>query len=327
MLARGIRGAFGRRAAAAAGHRAGRGARRRAWPASMTTCGGGAAAEARRAGWLGRSRTANPVASQRGAPARGPGRRQRGGGPRGGGPCAQTGSFRPSVAADAMQAAGRPREAAEALRGEAAASSDPPRAAALLERALALAPCRADVPRAHRPDHGPGRAGPLRPRPGQALAAARGLASSAAEVAEMHEREAWLQARRGDLAAARAALEQGLAAVDRATRPAGCLRARLGRLLVTTGLHREAQATVGVRCWRPELAAGRADSWPPRPACSPRLTWASARPRPLAWRRPGRNWARPAALYLAGLLAQLAGDSRAARDAYRDRVRARSGGR
>ncbi|HXU61542.1 MAG TPA: protein kinase, partial [Polyangia bacterium] len=146
--------------------------------------------------------------------------------------------------ADALWAAGRATDAAEALRTAAGdATGDPGRAAELLGRALSLAPIALSFRERVVQATGLGALGRY-DEATPVLAGARALAGSPEEIAEAHEREAWLLARRGDLAAARATLERGLGAV-RPDLPAGrLLRARLARLLVTAGQHRQALATV-----------------------------------------------------------------------------------
>ena len=92
-------------------------------------------------------------------------------------------------AADALLVAGRPGEAAEALRGEARRASGD--AARVAESAGARAGPRAAVavvPRADRPGHGAWRAGPLSRRPGR-MSAARALVTAAAESVEVAERD------------------------------------------------------------------------------------------------------------------------------------------
>ena len=71
--------------------------------------------------------------------------------------------------------------------------------------------------------------------PPQALSRAQALATEEAAQTRCCESEGWLRTRRGDIAGACAALERGLARRDDAA-----LRARLGRLLVTSGRFHEA---------------------------------------------------------------------------------------
>src|SRR4029077_4778457 len=78
----------------------------------------------------------------------------------------------------------------------------------------------------------------------RAREAAGAAARAGAARAACAEREAWLRARRGDTEGARAALERGLAEGGAGGGGGAELRARLRRLQVTSGLFREALATV-----------------------------------------------------------------------------------
>jgi transcriptional regulator with GAF, ATPase, and Fis domain len=151
-----------------------------------------------------------------------------------------------ALRADALVLAERPTEAAALLRraaGEAArADGVPTRAALLYERAATLAPDALDVGEGLALATGLGLLGRYEDAT-RALDAARARATDGADRAACAEREGWLRARRGDTEGARVALERGLA--DAAgTRAALELRARLGRLLVTSGRFRDALDTV-----------------------------------------------------------------------------------
>ncbi|HXU63026.1 MAG TPA: protein kinase, partial [Polyangia bacterium] len=217
--------------------------------------------------------------------------------------------------ADALWAAGRSADAAEALRAAArAATADPGRAAELLGRALSLAPIALSFRERVVQATGLGALGRY-DEASRVLAAARALAGSPGEIAEAHEREAWLLARRGDLAAARATLERGLAAVS-PDLPAGrMLRARLGRLLVTAGQHREALATVATLLSEAGEAPVRLLAGETALLANGYLGQRAAAAEQLAALQAQLSETRRA--YLTGLLAQLAGDAPAARDAYR----------
>jgi hypothetical protein len=93
------------------------------------------------------------------------------------------------------------------------------------------------------------------------LAELGALASSPEEMDEALERQAGLLARLGDLAAARATLERGLDAVAPGSPGALMLRARLGRLLVTAGEHRQALATVAPLLGEPAEQTGTLGGW------------------------------------------------------------------
>jgi transcriptional regulator with GAF, ATPase, and Fis domain len=149
--------------------------------------------------------------------------------------------------ADALAAVGRPVEAAEVLRRAAAhaarADGAPARAALLYERADALAPDRLDGAERLALVTGLGLLGRYDDAAG-ALAKARAVAADGATRAACAERDAWLRTRRGDTEGARGALERGLAEDAGDPSATAELRARLGRLLVTSGRFREALATV-----------------------------------------------------------------------------------
>jgi len=150
--------------------------------------------------------------------------------------------------ADALVAAGRPADAAAVLRRAAAqaarAGGAPTRAALLYERADALAPDLLDAAERMALVTGLGLLGRYE-EAAHALAAARARAGrDRVARAACAERDGWLRARRGDTEGARAALEGGIA--EGADDPSATaeLRARLGRLLVTSGRFREALAIV-----------------------------------------------------------------------------------
>ncbi|HVT06288.1 MAG TPA: sigma 54-interacting transcriptional regulator, partial [Polyangia bacterium] len=216
--------------------------------------------------------------------------------------------------ADALLLAGRALEAAEALREEARrAAADPARAAELLGRALALAPLAPSFGERVLQATGLGALGRYEAA-AAALAAARALVTTPGESVELAEREAWLLARRGDLQGARATLERALPGADAAgTRT---LRARLARLLVTAGRYAEALATVtpALDDKAPSDAAGVLAGEAALLANAYRGDVAAAS-RQLEIVGPALGETRLA--YLRGLLAQLAGDAPAARDAYR----------
>jgi serine/threonine-protein kinase PknK len=146
--------------------------------------------------------------------------------------------------ADALAAAGQPGAAVAILRRAAAqAASDgaPARASLFYERAAALAPDALEVGERLTLVTGLGLLGRYEDA-ARALEAARDRAGDAAARAACVERDAWLRARRGDTDGARAALERGLA--DGGGPGTGELRARLARLLVTSGHFREALTIV-----------------------------------------------------------------------------------
>ena len=150
--------------------------------------------------------------------------------------------------ADALAATGRREEAAAVLRRAAAeaaqADGAPARAALLYERADALAPGALDVAERLTLATGLGLLGRYE-EAARALEAARAAAGAGAPRAACAERDAWLRARRGDTEGARDALERGLADADAAQGDGAVeLRARLGRLLVTSGRFRDALAIV-----------------------------------------------------------------------------------
>jgi serine/threonine-protein kinase PknK len=229
--------------------------------------------------------------------------------------------------AEALEVCGRPGEAAEILRGVASAATaagDHAHAASLLERVAALAPGALTFSERLALATGLGAIGRYDDA-AQVLATARTAASGPADVAASCEREAWLLVRRGDLEEARRALERGLALSEAAGLPAAALRARLGRLLVTAGRFAEALAIV-----EPVLAQAAAATATPATAAKDTVMalatetallgsaylgdFSRARER-LASLGDGAGESRRA--YLEGLLAQLAGDEGAAREAYR----------
>ncbi len=229
--------------------------------------------------------------------------------------------------AEALAVCGRPDEAAEVLRGVAAAASaagNHAQAASLLERAAALAPGAQTFSERLALATGLGAIGRYDDA-AQVLAGARATASGPDEIVAGCEREAWLLARRGDLDGARSALERGLAESEAAGLSAAGLRARLGRLLVTAGRFAEALAIV-----EPALAQAAAATATPAAAgehgviALTRETallgsaylgdFTRARERLTAL---GDGLGETRQAYLVGLLAQLAGDEGAARDAYR----------
>ncbi|HXU05169.1 MAG TPA: sigma 54-interacting transcriptional regulator [Polyangia bacterium] len=144
--------------------------------------------------------------------------------------------------ADAFVAAGRPGEAVATLRQTAAATAradgGSARAALLYERAAALAPDALDAAEQLVLATGLGLLGRYDDA-AAALERARGVTRDEATRAACAEREGWLRARRGDTEGARRALERGLAEIGGGA-PAMELRARLGRLLVTSGRFRDA---------------------------------------------------------------------------------------
>jgi serine/threonine-protein kinase PknK len=220
--------------------------------------------------------------------------------------------------ADALAVCGRPDEAAEALRGVATAATaagDHARAGSLLERMAELAPASLTFSERLALVTGLGAIGRYEDA-ARVLVEAQGRAAAPAEVAAGCEREAWLLTRRGDLDGARRALERGLAESEAAGLVTAGLRARLGRLLVTAGRFTEALAIV-----EPALAAADSPSAARALAMETALLGsaylgdlAGARERLAAL---GSDLGETRRAYLTGLLAQLAGDEGAARDAYR----------
>ncbi len=229
--------------------------------------------------------------------------------------------------ADVLAVCGRAGEAAEVLRGVAAtatATGDHARAAGLLERVAALAPGALAYSERLALATGLGALGRYDDA-AQVLATARAAVSGPADVAAGCEREAWLLGRRGDLEGARRVLEQGLGESEAAGLPAAALRARLGRLLVTVGRFGEALEIV-----EPALTqAASATAMPATAATDAVIALATetallasaylgdfSRARELLASLEGgvgeSRWA-----YLDGLLAQLAGNEGAAREAYR----------
>ena len=223
--------------------------------------------------------------------------------------------------ADALAVCGRSGEAAEVLRGLAATANDAgdhARAAGLLERVAVLAAGALTFSERLALASGLGAIGRYDDA-AQVLASARATASGPGDLAAGCEREAWLLARRGDLDGARRALETGLAESEAAGLSAAGLRARLGRLLVTAGRFAEALAIV-----EPALAGAS-------PAVAEDAAIALARETALLacaylgehvrarelLATLGEGVGETRRAYLDGLLAQLAGDEGAAREAYR----------
>jgi transcriptional regulator with GAF, ATPase, and Fis domain/tRNA A-37 threonylcarbamoyl transferase component Bud32/tetratricopeptide (TPR) repeat protein len=156
--------------------------------------------------------------------------------------------------AEALAALGRAGEAAVIFRRAAElaeAAPDLGRAAAYLQRAEALAPDQ--IPFASLMTLVSGLATLGRyDEAHAAIERAAARAACAPERIQLAERTAWLRARQGDLAGARAALEAALVRDGAEGEPAlGELRTRLGRLLVTMGRFDQALAVVG-----PALARG-----------------------------------------------------------------------
>jgi len=225
--------------------------------------------------------------------------------------------------ADALVMAGRPGEAAESLRRGAAVARGQgagPRAAALLERAISLAPDAIDLDERLTLATGLAILGRYDDAE-RALGQARDRAVDLRQAAAVCERQGWLRARRGDVEGARTTLERGLAESAAAGLPAVDLRARLARLLITAGRFREALAIVdplledgtfvdthagaGALCVESALLADAYLGDLPR-----------ARQR-LAQLGALREASETRLAYLEGLLAQLGGDEHLAREAYR----------
>ncbi len=215
--------------------------------------------------------------------------------------------------ADALAAAGRPDDAAALLCALARGAGASGRAAGLLARAAALAPERLTLDDWLSLVNGLAVLGRYDAAAG-ALAQAQALATDAGARTRCCEREGWLRTRRGDLPGAREALARGLAEGGDAT-----LRARLGRLLVTAGRFREALETVA-----PLLGDGAAGDAASAPLVAETVVLAlayagdgaAARSRLAELAASGRlDEARSG--YLAGLVAQLAGEDGAALEAYR----------
>jgi serine/threonine-protein kinase PknK len=220
---------------------------------------------------------------------------------------------------DALTAVGRADEAATLLRAHARAARTAlayGRAADLFGRAASLAPTVLDVD--DWLDLVTGLA--ILGRHDEAVAAlahALALAPDDAARTRCCEREGWLRARGGDIAGACAALERGLARRD-----APALRARLARLLVTTGRFQDALGIIA-----PLLAGGANDG-----ANDGAVLALVAETEVLALAYGGQRDAARARLsalastgqlddarsgYLEALLAQLAGDDGRALDGYR----------
>ena len=216
--------------------------------------------------------------------------------------------------ADALAALGRGDEAAVQLRAAAArygAEGRHVEAALFLERARALGP----APLALEEDLALATGMAVAGRYGDATGVLDHAASHAtgAALARVAERRAWVLARRGDLASAREVLERALAAGGDGAEGVA-LRARLGRLLVTSGRFRDALVVLDSL-----PAAGRPD-----PLVLEGIVLAHAYQGDAARARaacaaldalPGANPARRA--YLAALVEQLAGEGRAAVAHYR----------
>ena len=208
------------------------------------------------------------------------------------------------------------RTAAAVLRRVAAAAAQadgaPARAALLYERADALAPGALDVAERLTLATGLGLLGRYE-EAARAIEGARAAAGTRRARAACAERDAWLRARRGDTEGARVALERGLADADAAQGDGAVeLRARLGRLLVTSGRFREALAIVAPLS---APAVRRHRRAPPRARVSLEaavLAHAYLGQPERGARHPGARW-RAAAVgdgrraYLDALLAQLAG--------------------
>jgi transcriptional regulator with GAF, ATPase, and Fis domain len=227
-----------------------------------------------------------------------------------------SGGLDAELRAEGLVLAGQPVEAVGELRQEAAsaaAAGDTTRAAGLLGRALALAPVRLSFAERIAQATGLGALGRY-DEAAEALVAGRAVASTDEEVATTQERMAWLLARRGELDRARATLEEALATLPAAHEPGRALRARLGRLLVTAGRYREAVATVAPLTDDPAAPAGAVAIETALLACAYQGDLAGAR----HWlgQLPERVGETRHA-YLTGLLAQFAGETVAARDAYR----------
>jgi transcriptional regulator with GAF, ATPase, and Fis domain len=224
--------------------------------------------------------------------------------------------------AEVLAICGRRGEAADVLRGVAAAATeagDHAHGAGLLERAAALAPASLTFSEQLALATGLGAIGRYDDA-ARVLADARATASGPGEMAAGCEREAWLLARRGDLDGARRALERGLAGSEAAGLSAAGLRARLGRLLVTAGRFADALAIV-----EPALLAGVSSAVPEDAALAlarETALLASAYLGDLLRARAllaalGDDVGEARRAYLEGLLGQLAGDEGAAREAYR----------
>jgi transcriptional regulator with GAF, ATPase, and Fis domain/tRNA A-37 threonylcarbamoyl transferase component Bud32 len=209
--------------------------------------------------------------------------------------------------AEALAAAGRGAEAAALWRRLAAATRDVALAADALERAAALDPTALGAAEELTRATGLG----VRARHAEAeaaLARADAAATTSDERGLVADRRAWLRVRAGDVAGAFEVLRAAL--TDATGSTAATLRARLGRLLVTSGRFRDALDAV---------APLEAD------AAAPPLAFEAAI---LARAFLGETSAARAQLgrapleagkraYLEGLVAQLAGEGAAARAAYR----------
>jgi transcriptional regulator with GAF, ATPase, and Fis domain/tetratricopeptide (TPR) repeat protein len=147
--------------------------------------------------------------------------------------------------ADALVAVGDPAAAAAVLRaaaGREVARGAHARAGLLLERAAELDGDALTLEDRLALATGLGLVGRYQ-QASAALASAAARADSPAARARVADRRAWLLARTGDFATARATLEAALAEAG-AVAETGALRARLGRLLVTAGRFRDALAVL-----------------------------------------------------------------------------------
>jgi serine/threonine-protein kinase PknK len=223
--------------------------------------------------------------------------------------------------ADALGALGRRAEAAEVLRRAGAAASQagrPADAALLLERAAGLQPGALSLDEELELAAGLGVLGRYADA-ARAADRAAALAGSIAARARVADRRAWLLARRGDLGAARATLEEALAASE-SDPAADTLRARLGRLLVTTGRFRAALVTLAPVLERSGQPAGPRDGALALEGAILAHAYERELPRarallPAFAASVGVTAGRQA--YLAALVDQLDGDGRAAVDHYR----------
>jgi transcriptional regulator with GAF, ATPase, and Fis domain len=216
-----------------------------------------------------------------------------------------------------LAAAGRRADACAALRQLAAGADDVTRAAAWLEEAAALDPAALDPSEHAVRASGLGALGRY-PEALRALDAAEAAAGQgAADRAMLVERRAWLLARTGSARQAATSLEKALESADLGPAAASPLRARLARLLVGSGRFAEAIATIEpLRATRQAPAAALALA-----AESAALAHAYLGDAPAARASleapEGRALAPGRRAYLEGLVAQLAGDGAAAREAYR----------
>jgi transcriptional regulator with GAF, ATPase, and Fis domain/Tfp pilus assembly protein PilF len=234
----------------------------------------------------------------------------------------------------ALAAGGRRTDACAALRRLARGADDPARAAALLEEAAALEPGALDA-REHAArasglgamgrypealaalDEAEARAVAADEGGGGGRASGRSRSPLGDERALIAERRAWLLARTGDARGAAARLRQALEAPDVSPQAAAPLRGRLARLLVSSGRFADAlaaaeplraledapQATLALAGEATALAHAYLGG-----AAAARAALETPAGRAVS---PGRR------AYLDGLIAQLAGDGVAAREAYR----------